>query len=271
MFCGNQLPKRLMIVCVKSSLETKLYFVSCSGRVIMHVSKWKAVGILKSRKPDLNKASLPQTWHKTFFFKYTHTHTHIHTHTHFCCGPFYLKILLDSFLMWTIFKVFIEFVIILFLFYVLVFWPWGMWDPGSQTRGRTHTPCTGKWSLHHGLPRKSFFFSWIVSQYLSWEQSSVECGLGSATLQSIFMFICSLILGTGRCYYPDFTDVETVAHRGLITCPESRNWVQSGARFKSSSQHDASHGAEYLESWTLETCEDMARLKFNQETFRSSY
>ena len=33
--------------------------------------------------------------------------------------------------MWTIFTVFIEFVTILFLFSVLVFWPRGMWDLGS--------------------------------------------------------------------------------------------------------------------------------------------
>ena len=33
---------------------------------------------------------------------------------------------LKIFLMWTIFKVFIVFVTILFWFYVLVFWPWGM-------------------------------------------------------------------------------------------------------------------------------------------------
>ena len=31
--------------------------------------------------------------------------------------------------MWTIFKVFIEFVTVLLLFYVSVFWPRGMWDP----------------------------------------------------------------------------------------------------------------------------------------------
>ena len=31
--------------------------------------------------------------------------------------------------MWTILKVFIEFVTILLLFYVLVFWSRGMWDP----------------------------------------------------------------------------------------------------------------------------------------------
>ena len=38
------------------------------------------------------------------------------------------------FLMWTLFKVFIEFVTILFLLYVLGFWPGGMWDLNSLTR-----------------------------------------------------------------------------------------------------------------------------------------
>ena len=38
-------------------------------------------------------------------------------------------------LMWTnVLKVFIEFVTILLLFYVLVFWPRGMWDLSSLTR-----------------------------------------------------------------------------------------------------------------------------------------
>ena len=32
------------------------------------------------------------------------------------------------FLMWAIFKAFIEFLTILFMFYALVFWPWGMWE-----------------------------------------------------------------------------------------------------------------------------------------------
>ena len=48
------------------------------------------------------------------------------------------------FLMWTIFKVFIEFATILLLFYVLVFWLQGMWDPSSRTRDQTRTPCTGR-------------------------------------------------------------------------------------------------------------------------------
>ena len=41
--------------------------------------------------------------------------------------------------MWTIFKVCIEFVIILLLFYILGVWPWGMWDLSSPTRDWTHT------------------------------------------------------------------------------------------------------------------------------------
>ena len=52
------------------------------------------------------------------------------------------KILLKIFffLMWTIFEVFIEFVTILLLFHVLVFWPQGMWDLSSLTRDLTHRP-----------------------------------------------------------------------------------------------------------------------------------
>ena len=39
----------------------------------------------------------------------------------------------------TIFKVFIEFVTMLLLFYVLFLWPPGMWDLSFPTEGRTHT------------------------------------------------------------------------------------------------------------------------------------
>ena len=51
-------------------------------------------------------------------------------------------------------KVFNEFVTTLLLFYVLVFWPRGMWDLGSLTRDLTHTPCTGRQSLNHWTTRK---------------------------------------------------------------------------------------------------------------------
>ena len=57
--------------------------------------------------------------------------------------------------MWTIFKVFIDFVTILLLFfYVLVFWPQGMWDLSSLTRDRTRTPCFGRRSLNHRTARE---------------------------------------------------------------------------------------------------------------------
>ena len=39
--------------------------------------------------------------------------------------------------MWTILKVFIEFVPVLLLSYVLVFWPQGIWDLNSLTRDQT--------------------------------------------------------------------------------------------------------------------------------------
>ena len=47
------------------------------------------------------------------------------------------------------FKVFIEFVPILLLFYILVFWPWGI----PLTRDQTWSPCFGKWSLNHWTTR----------------------------------------------------------------------------------------------------------------------
>ena len=48
------------------------------------------------------------------------------------------------FLMWAIFKVFIEFVTIILLFYTLFFWLRGIWDLGSLTRDQTCTPCIGR-------------------------------------------------------------------------------------------------------------------------------
>ena len=50
------------------------------------------------------------------------------------CGPF--------------FTVFIESVTILFLFYVLVFWLWSMWDSSSLPKDRTRTSWVGRWSLN---------------------------------------------------------------------------------------------------------------------------
>ena len=43
--------------------------------------------------------------------------------------------------MWTTFKVFIEFVNILFLGFVLLFWPLGLWDLNSLPKDQTCTLC----------------------------------------------------------------------------------------------------------------------------------
>ena len=56
--------------------------------------------------------------------------------------------------MWTIFKVFIEFVTILLVFYVLVFLPRGMWDLSSRIRDRTRTPYIGRQSPNHWTARE---------------------------------------------------------------------------------------------------------------------
>ena len=46
----------------------------------------------------------------------------------------FLSFLTDFVLMWTIFKVFIEFVTTMLLFCVLAFWQRGMWGLSSSTR-----------------------------------------------------------------------------------------------------------------------------------------
>ena len=63
-------------------------------------------------------------------------------------------VFLRFFFMWIIFKVFIEFVTVPCLFYVLVFWPWGIWDLSSGTRAWTCIPCIGRWSLTHWTIRE---------------------------------------------------------------------------------------------------------------------
>ena len=58
------------------------------------------------------------------------------------------------FLMQTIFKVFIEFVTILLLFYVLVSWPQGTWDFSFLIRNKTSVSCLGRQNLNHWTSRE---------------------------------------------------------------------------------------------------------------------
>ena len=56
------------------------------------------------------------------------------------------------------------------LFYVLVFWPRGMWDLSSLSRNQTCTPCVGRWSLNHWTARD------VLGNWLEWgaESRAVE-------------------------------------------------------------------------------------------------
>ena len=59
------------------------------------------------------------------------------------------------FLMQTIFKVFLEFVTILLLFYVLEFWSWGMRDLAPQLGIEPTPPALEGEVVTTGLPEKS--------------------------------------------------------------------------------------------------------------------
>ena len=61
------------------------------------------------------------------------------------------------FLMWTILKVFIEFVTILLRYYVLVFWPRGMWDLSPRLGIEPAPPALEGEVLTTGPPGKSLF------------------------------------------------------------------------------------------------------------------
>jgi len=71
----------------------------------------------------------------------------------YCWRKTFFKIFI--FLMWTTFKVFIEFVIILHLLHVLVFRPQGLWDLSSPIRDQTHIPSLEGEVLTTGPPGKS--------------------------------------------------------------------------------------------------------------------
>ena len=63
-----------------------------------------------------------------------------------------------------LFKVFIQFVTMLLLLYVLVFWPLGLWDLSSPTRDWTLPSCIERQSLNHWTTRdvpNFFFFNWL--------------------------------------------------------------------------------------------------------------
>ena len=51
----------------------------------------------------------------------------------------------------------------LLLFYVLAFWPQGIWDLNLPTRDQTHTPWAGGLSLDHWTTREILLFKNLTS------------------------------------------------------------------------------------------------------------
>ena len=101
------------------------------------------------------------------------------------CFLFFLH---KIFLMWTIFKVFIELVTTLPLFsfsFFFFFLPIGMWDPSSPTRHQTHTTDTWRQSPNHRTVREvptPSVFKWRNLMARKKPQQGVEqnvvCSLG---------------------------------------------------------------------------------------------
>jgi len=86
-----------------------------------------------------------------------------------CSFLFFFFCLISFFLFWCgpFFKVFIKFVTTLLLFYVLIFWPWGMWDLSSLTRDQTHTLCVrrrspNQWTVRIVPLSASFLINWVL-------------------------------------------------------------------------------------------------------------
>ena len=69
------------------------------------------------------------------------------------------------FFWWTIFKVFLEFVTILLLFYVLVSWLSAVWDLRHLTGDWTCRPSIGRWSLNHWTTRNVSFHPFLSASY----------------------------------------------------------------------------------------------------------
>ena len=68
-----------------------------------------------------------------------------------------------SFLMWTIFEVFVQGVTISLLFLFCFFWPGGMWDLSSQTRDPTHTAYIERQTLNHWTTREVLGLSYLFA------------------------------------------------------------------------------------------------------------
>ena len=80
---------------------------------------------------------------------------------------FFFSLRIFFFKMWTIFKVFIEFITVLILFYVSVFWPQGMWELSSGSgRDQTWTPALEGKVLTTGSPGKFLSIRFLEMMFI---------------------------------------------------------------------------------------------------------
>ena len=86
-------------------------------------------------------------------------------------GSFLFFRLFFFFLMWAIFKVLIEFATVLLLFYVLAFWPGGLWGLSPLTRDGTHTNALEGKVL---TPRPPGKFCFLAPCFDIWESSKPD-------------------------------------------------------------------------------------------------
>ena len=113
------------------------------------------------------------------------------------CGILFIfKFFFFFFLKWIIFKILIEFVTVLLLFYVSGFWQQGMWDLSFLTRDWTWTPALEGEVLTTGLPGKSLEF--FIFKKGIWR--SMVCGHSCSSL-GIWLHLQPLWWGRAKWHF----------------------------------------------------------------------
>ena len=81
--------------------------------------------------------------------------------------------------LWTIFKIFNEFVTIWLPFHGLAFWLQGTWDLSYPIRNQNHTPCIEKRNLKHWISREVPTYWKLLKQLYRQRTQSISSSLRS--------------------------------------------------------------------------------------------
>ena len=120
--------------------------------------------------------------------------------------------------MWTIFKVFIECVTILFLFNVLFFKPQGIRNLNSLSRDWTRISCIERWVLSKGPPGMFPISVFFTSKYSPWLWGVMHtlihhCNM-EANIVGVVLLKSTCIYYTGYC---DFS-VSIILYKMYSVC-----------------------------------------------------